>query len=156
MSNQKIIKGQIADATGHTDFAGTLDEAMTTIIDQVKNAGKWVYVNGNPFIFQNFDLAEEQGLKDMLMAEEDPMFVITPKLQGGAKKVSTVYRRRVTKQPLSKVLGAGTVAQLAVTVRNSHGKRFVDVIVSDYNQGTKRLSPHVDDIVDEIYNTFSR
>jgi hypothetical protein len=81
--NNIIVEGQIADASGHTDFQGTLDEAMEVIMNGVKNEGKWVYVNGNPYIFNNFDGAEEGQVRDMLMNEENPSFVLTGKLQGG-------------------------------------------------------------------------
>lgn len=84
LPSNKVISGEIFDASGHTDFMGSLDEAMQIIMDNVKNAGKWAYVNGNPFIFQNFDAAEEAQVKALLTDADEPHFLLTGKLQGGA------------------------------------------------------------------------
>ena len=81
---QKTVQGQIADASGHTDFLGTLDEAVTTIMDGVKNSGKWAYVNGNPFIFEKFDDTEAAQVRDLLNNADEPFFVLTGKVQGGS------------------------------------------------------------------------
>lgn len=151
--NNIIVSGQIADASGHTDFQGTLDEAITLIMDQVKTAGKWAFVNGNPFFFTNFDEQEAADLTDKLQAVENPNFVLTGKLQGGAPKAKSTatYRGQVVKQPLSKVLTGKTRAQLAVSVRSVGGNDVVDVIISDYNGGKARLAKHSKQILSAIF-----
>lgn len=80
----KQVQGQIADASGHTDFLGTLDEAVTTIMESAKNAGKWAYINGNPFIFSRYDDNEAGQVRDLLNSVDEPFFTLTGKLQGGA------------------------------------------------------------------------
>ena len=82
---QKQITGEIHDATGHTDFLGTIDQAVATIIQNVRNAGKWVYVNGSPFIFSQFNQAEELELRAALDSVEEPSFVLTGALVGGTR-----------------------------------------------------------------------
>lgn len=84
LPSQRIIKGQIADSSGHTDFEGNIDDAVNTIVEQVASAGKWVYVNGNPFISNNInDPIEQNNLRDALLEDENPSFVLTGSLQGG-------------------------------------------------------------------------
>ncbi len=86
MSNSKFTKqvtGQIADASGHTDFLGTIEEAVATIMENVTKNGKWAYINGNPFVFSKFDAAEADQVFNLLNESEDPHFTLTGKLQGG-------------------------------------------------------------------------
>lgn len=83
LPSQKIIRGQIADNSGHTDFEGTIDEAMDTILHNVTKAGKWVYLNGAPFIFKTFGLEEQNEVRNNLLQATDPTFLLTGKLQGG-------------------------------------------------------------------------
>jgi len=86
VASQKMVTGMIADSSGHSDFLGTLDDAVKTIMDGVNTAGKWVYVNGNPFMFDNpKDEAEHARLRNRLAAEDKPEFVLTGSLQGGAE-----------------------------------------------------------------------
>jgi hypothetical protein len=85
MSNSKKVIGQIADASGHTDYAGTLDEAVTFVMDAVQNSARWVYVNGNPFQFEKFDAIEAKSLRDAFDSVEEPSFVLTGVLQGGSR-----------------------------------------------------------------------
>ena len=88
LPSQKIIRGQIADASGHTDFEGSIDEAMDLIMHNVAKAGKWVYLNGSPFMFQNYDLTEQQEVREKLINAEEPNFMLTAKLQGGITLVA--------------------------------------------------------------------
>lgn len=81
----KQIVGQIADASGHTDFLGTLDDAVATIMENVKKAGKWAYINGNPFMFSKYDDTEAAQVRDLLDSVDEPHFILTGKLQGGAQ-----------------------------------------------------------------------
>lgn len=81
-SNKQVI-GQIADASGHTDYAGTIDQAVDFVMDAVKNQARWVYVNGNPFQFDKFDAIEAKALRDAFDSVEEPSFVLTGVLQGG-------------------------------------------------------------------------
>lgn len=83
INKQKKIEGQIADASGHTDFLGTLDEAVELIMDNVRNYGKWAYINGNPFVFEKYDDREARQVRELLDAVEQPHFVLTGKLEGG-------------------------------------------------------------------------
>lgn len=83
LPSQKIIRGQIADASGHTDFEGDIDEAMNLIMDNVTKAGKWVYLNGSPFMFQTYGIEEQEEVRNKLLNAEDPNFMLTAKLQGG-------------------------------------------------------------------------
>lgn len=82
---QKQVEGQIADASGHTDFLGTLDEAVTEIMNNVKNSGKWAYINGNPFTFNRFDEQEAAQVRALLDSVDEPFFTLTGKLQGGVQ-----------------------------------------------------------------------
>lgn len=88
--NTKRITGEIHDATGHTDFLGTLDDAVAVIMDNVKRAGKWAYVNGNPFVFTDYNAAEEAALREALDAVDEPAFVLTGALQGGTQPAKFV------------------------------------------------------------------
>lgn len=84
LPSQKIVKGQIADSSGHTDFLGSVDDAVKTILDGVATSGKWVYVNGNPHIIKDAkDVNERNNLAAALGAQENPEFVLTGSLQGG-------------------------------------------------------------------------
>jgi hypothetical protein len=84
LASQVIVKGMIADSSGHSDFLGSVDDAVTTILDGVQTAGKWVYVNGNPFIFNDAKNEAEQALlRNTLTAAENPEFLMTGSLQGG-------------------------------------------------------------------------
>lgn len=80
---QKQISGEIYDASGHTDFKGTLQEAVNTIVENCKKNGKWAYINGNPFIFDKFDDAEAEQVYNLLDAVEEPSFVLTGAVVGG-------------------------------------------------------------------------
>lgn len=152
--SQIIVKGQIADASGHTDFAGTLDEAMDLIMQQVTKAGKWVYLNGSPFMFQNYDHTEIQEVRDKLANAEEPSFMLTARLQGGAKVVAPVVRMHTTKSPISKVLNANRRAQIAVGLATKRGKNVIDVTVSDYNGSKKRLSKYREEILQAVLKTI--
>lgn len=164
---QKTVKGQIADASGHTDFTGTLDEAMETIMDMVKNAGKWAYLNGTPYIFNSFDPIEEKQARDLLNSVEEPSFVLTGKLQGGnatlvknrnvttTVKGKTVYRKRLISSPLSSFLVGKNCAQFAVVMKNNHGKTFVDIVASNYKGGKRKLARHKGAILTGVTNLLS-
>lgn len=150
MSNSQIIvKGQIADASGHTDFAGTLDEAMTIIMQQVTQAGKWVYLNGSPFMFQTYDLAEQEEVRQKLANAEEPSFMLTAKLQGGAAKCKV--RSKLTKSPISKVLSPSNRAQMAIGIDQSSGSPRISVTLSDYNGSKAKLSKYRTEILAAVF-----
>jgi hypothetical protein len=94
LASVKIIEGQIADASGHTDFRGNLDEAVDLIMENVKKHGKWAYVNGNPFVFERYDDRERAALLEALDSVDQPHFVLTGKLQGGRPQPSTIEQYR--------------------------------------------------------------
>ena len=156
LPSQKVIRGQIADASGHTDFAGDIDEAMDLIMDQVTKNAKWVYLNGTPYMFQNFDLTEQQEVRNQLITADEPNFTLTAKLQGGATKAKTpvavVVRGEISKQPISRVLNDRRRAQLAVGVQTSGGKTTVDVVVSNYNGAKAKVSTHRTAILAALWN----
>lgn len=81
--SQVIVTGQIADSSGHTDFIGSLDEAIEMIVEQSSKSGKWAYINGTPFMFQNHGLDEQDELRKMLANADEPNFMLTARLQGG-------------------------------------------------------------------------
>ncbi len=82
--SNKIVRGRIADQTGHTDFSDTIPAAVRKIVEVMQGTPKWVYVNGAPFFFENgFDKVDEQNLTDMLDESEDPTFVVAGALEGG-------------------------------------------------------------------------
>jgi len=85
MSNSKKVIGQIADASGHTDYAGTIDEAVAFVMEAVQNQSRWAYVNGNPFQFEKFDKVEADALRAAFNSVEEPSFVLTGVLQGGCR-----------------------------------------------------------------------
>lgn len=152
LPSQVIVNGQIADASGHTDFTGTLDEAMAMIMQQVTKAGKWVYLNGSPFMFQNYDLAEQEEVRQKLANAENPSFMLTAKLQGGA--LPTI-KRKTTKRPISQVLGASKRTQIALSVTKVNGKDVVNLTVSDYNGSKKRLAKHRESILRALFDELS-
>jgi hypothetical protein len=80
---QKQITGEIYDASGHTDWHGSLQDAVTTIMDNCKKFGKWAYINGNPFIFESYNDAEAEQVYNLLDASEEPSFVLTGAVVGG-------------------------------------------------------------------------
>jgi hypothetical protein len=155
--SQIQIKGQIADASGHTDFVGTLDEAMDLIMQQVTKAGKWVYLNGSPYMFQNYDHSEIQEVRDKLANAEEPTFMLTARLQGGAvatKASNTVIRTRTTKSPISKVLNANRRAHIAVGISKKGKKNIIDVTVSNFNGAQKKLAKYREDILQAVFKTI--
>lgn len=155
-ANKKIktVIGQIADSSGHTDFVGTVDEAVDTIVEQVKAAGKWVYVNGNPFIFGDpDDAAEINKLRNAFDVEDEPNFVLTGKLQGGASKRS-VFRSRVINGPVSRMLNTKNRPQLVVYAKQNGGVEYVDVLTTEYRNATTRLSKYGSEIVKSIAETL--
>lgn len=154
LPSQKIVKGQIADASGHTDFTGSIDEAMDLIMNQVTKAGKWVYINGNPFMFTSHSIAEQNELRGMLANAEEPTFMLTAKLQGGAAAVASV-KTKVTKSPLSAVLNKNNRAQMAVSVKTVKGKPVIDLTVSDFAGGRTRLSKNREQILSAILSALS-
>lgn len=147
-NNQIIVKGQIADSSGHTDFAGTLDEAMTIIMQQVTQAGKWVYLNGSPYMFQNYDLTEQEEVRQKLANADEPSFMLTAKLQGGA---TTCVRTKVTKSPISKVLSSSNRAQMTIGMKGRGASTKIDVTVSDYNGSKARLAKHREEILSAVF-----
>jgi len=151
--NNTIVEGAIVSMEGHTDFKGTLSDAITVIMDNVKQ-GKWAYLNNDPYFFQSYDEAEQEKAKDLLLAADQPVFTLTGALQGGAPKAKakTLVRGRITKKPISQMLTGKTRAQLAVSVRNDHGKEVVDVFISDYNGSRSKLQANQDKIIAAIFN----
>jgi len=156
LESQIVVRGQIADASGHTEFTGTIDEAMATIMDQVTKAGKWVYVNGNPFMFTNkHTLAEQAELRNMLATAEEPTFMLTAKLQGGAASVAKI-RTKVTKRPLSSVLNTRTRAHLAVSMGTSKGQPVIDLLVSDFGGSKGRLQRNREQILAAVFDALNK
>lgn len=148
------VTGQIADSSGHTDFEGSPDEAMELIVEQVKSAGKWAYVNGNPFMFNDIsDPNEIQDLRNKLLDSDNPNFVLTGKLQGGR---SSVVRSRVISQPISSFFNTKNRPQLAVVFKKNHGKEYVDVVMTDYKGSRKKLSAYRKKIADGITRAFNK
>jgi hypothetical protein len=98
---QKQFVGQIFDNSGHTDFLGTLDEAVALIMENVKQNGKWAYVNGAPYIMDKYDDNAAADLREALDSVENPHFVLTHKLQGGASEAAdlaaSLYAKHISK-----------------------------------------------------------
>jgi hypothetical protein len=127
--SQIVVNGQITDASGHTAFSGTIDEAMETIMEQVTKRGKWVYVNGNPFVFKNHSLMEQDELRGMLTNVEEPTFVLTAQLQGGVAAVEV--NTKVVKEPIGKTSKGN---HLGVSVNTRKGKPVINLVVSEANK----------------------
>jgi hypothetical protein len=84
MLNNKIIKGDYPDAFRSIRFTGTLDEAITTIIDKVKDGDMWLYINGIVFKrSNNYSSSELHTIRTKLMKAKEPMFNIIRTLPGG-------------------------------------------------------------------------
>lgn len=152
LPSQVVIKGQIADASGHTDFEGNIEDAMKTITEQVASAGKWVYVNGSPFIPKGniTDGVEQDALRNALLDDENPNFVLTGKLQGGA-----VVRNRNLKTPVSSFFNTKSRPQMAIVFKQNHGKTFVDVVASDYKGSRTKLAEYKEQILSAVHNALS-
>lgn len=77
----------ILDSSGHTELNQTAQEAVATIVEQVTTAGKWVFVNGNPFMPKDInDPVEQKILENMFYERENPEYQLTGTLKGGAVK----------------------------------------------------------------------
>lgn len=154
--DNKLVKGIILDASGHTELAQTVDEAVATIVDQVKSAGKWVFVNGSPFIFQNVDDPTEQNnLYDQLNNNEDAEYQLTGSLRGGATGKKKMVRSRVISAPVSSFFNSRNRPQLAVVMKTNHGKQVVDIVVSNYKGSRRKLASHAQAIQDGISHLLS-
>jgi len=80
-----IVEGAIESIQGHTDFKGTMYDAIELIMESAK-AGKFTYLNAEPYFFERFDADEVDAAADKLA--ENPNFTITDAMVGGcAKKV---------------------------------------------------------------------
>lgn len=154
INKQKQIQGQIADASGHTDFLGTLDEAVATIMENVKKAGKWAYINGNPFNFSKFDDNEAAQVRALLDSVDEPFFTLTGKLQGGARRTPTV-RVRTVKQPISQILNERQRAQLVVSISSVNGQEFVDAYVTSYSGAKERLKKASPSVVAAVLSALN-
>jgi len=145
---QKQVQGQIADASGHTDFVGTLDEAVATIFEGVQKSGKWAYINGTPFNFERFDDVERAEVYNALNAAEEPFFTLTGKLQGGAK---TIVRTRSVRRPISQLTNrAATRAQLVVNISTRDGVQHIETIVSEFGKAKSRLQKVRAQVLDSV------
>lgn len=154
LPSQIVVKGQIADSSGHTEFSGSIDEAMDLIMNHVTKLGKWVYVNGNPFMFTNKSIAEQKELRNMLETAENPTFMLTPELKGGAPAVAT--RTVTTKRPLRGVLNARNRAHLAVSIGRSKGKPHLDVTVTDYRGKKADLRKYRSHILKAVFEALEQ
>lgn len=150
--NNKLIKGIVLDASGHSEVMQTVDEAVATIVDQVKSAGKWVFVNGSPFIFQNVDDPNEQAnLFNQLNNNEDAEYQLTGSLRGGAStKKKKLVRGTVLSSPVSSFFNSRNRPQLAVVMKMNHGKEVVDIVVSNYKGSRRKLAGHTQEIMAQI------
>jgi hypothetical protein len=158
LPSQIVVRGQIADASGHTDFAGSIDEAMDLIMNQVTKNGKWVYVNGNPFMFTDHSLTEQNELRNMFTNAAEPTFMLTAKLQGGAaapKAKLPRVRTQVTKSPLSRIITPRNRAHMAVSVTSKGGQQEIKVMVSDHNGSKKRLAKNRGQIMQAIFDALN-
>lgn len=158
--NNKLIKGIVLDASGHSEVMQTVDDAVTSIVDAVKSAGKWVFVNGSPFIFQNVDDPTEQAnLFNQLNNNEDAEYQLTGSLRGGAaaKKAKVkLIRGRVLSSPVSSFFNSRNRPQLAVVMKSNHGKEVVDIVASNYKGSLRKLATHSQAIVEQINTLLAR
>lgn len=158
--NNKLIKGIVLDASGHSEVTKTVDEAVAHIVDQVKTSGKWVFVNGSPFIFQNVDDPNEQAnLFNRLNTTEDAEYQLTGSLRGGAsaakKTKPKLVRARVLSTPVSSFFNSRNRPQLAVVMKQNHGKEIVDVVVSNYKGSRHKLAGHTQEILAQVQNLLA-
>ncbi len=129
---EKVVIGQIADATGHTDFTGGLNAAVKNIIGLVKSTSKLVYVNGNPFFFEgDFSKAGEARLTAALDEEEEPTFVVTEALVGGA--VDRKFAVNITKKPLGSFITGKTRPHIVISLSKAGKVKTATAYISDYN-----------------------
>ena len=87
-TQNKIVRGRVADRSGHTDFEGTADEAAALVLDQNKNFSKWAFVKNEagemePFFFKTHSQQEVAQFKARLLAVDEPEFYVTGALTGG-------------------------------------------------------------------------
>jgi hypothetical protein len=86
MENRKY-KVNIADNTGHTTVEDlSIEAAMETIVENAEQKARWVWINGNPFNFEGTKARTEKNLNALraeLEAVEDPLIMLTGKVQGG-------------------------------------------------------------------------
>lgn len=84
-NKQKLIRGILADHSGHSDVELPIEEAIDFMIEQVRNQGKWLIVGDNPFFFETYDDGERATVTKMLEdCELEVAFVLSPEIKGGA------------------------------------------------------------------------
>ena len=81
----KTVTGQVADATGHTDFTGSIADAIKLISEKIKNSQMWAVVNGEPFFSKGSDELDGEYLTNAFEQAENPAFAIVGELVGGLK-----------------------------------------------------------------------
>lgn len=79
-SKVRLIKGMIADSSGHSDFSGSAEDATALIKENVQKHNKWVFIDNEPVFPQN-----DADFKDIQTRLETTggEFLVTAKLQGG-------------------------------------------------------------------------
>jgi hypothetical protein len=87
-SSAKAFTVNIADRTGHSSVANlSLDETVNTIVENVENKSRWLFINGEAVNFKGAgsQLKNEnvQMLRTMLENLNDPTILLTGTLVGG-------------------------------------------------------------------------
>lgn len=174
----KKVVGQIADQSGHTDFVGTVDEAVDLIFEEVKKTGKWTYINGSQFPIINFDTTERNAIIDAFENEEAPYFVIAGKLQGGKPTANELARIaianravrtrsfllnnnitvefRSSKRPVLETLAVeGVSLQLGISIRMSrNGDKVVRVETSSFAGADARVRNNIGLVMAALSEVF--
>lgn len=123
---KRMIRGAIADSSGHTDFNGTAEEAVELIKENVEKHNKWVFLGNEP-VFPQGD-ADYRAIRERMENGEVDEFTVTAKLMGGINlqtvKVATgltdkIGRRRSNPQLVLTLDGERKTAKLLVSNRKN-------------------------------------
>lgn len=138
MGKTRLIKGMIADSSGHSDFSDSPEAAVEVIKENVQKHNKWVFLNNEP-VFPQTD-ADFADIRNRMENGEVDEFLITARLQGGEVKVV-----RTTGAVINSLGSRRSTPQLAFTF---DGERdTVKLVMTGRESMVEKLSAHKQDII---------
>lgn len=144
-----LVKGSIADASGHTDFVGTVDEAMERITTEVKNHGKWVFVDNVPQVFTPGDAESVRNLRDAI-TQEGAEFTVTAALVGGAPAASGKAKAIYKAQGLTTSVKQDREATGISLAFKKDGDTMRCQVTVNNGTSVARLAEHKDQIMEAL------
>lgn len=134
----RLIKGMIADSSGHSEFSGTAEDAVKIIQENVQKHNKWVFLDNEP-AFPQTD-ADFRDIRNRMEAGEIGEFTVTAALQGGQVPV------KVVKDGVLNNLGKRrSIPQIAVTFDGERNKS--GIIITGRSATLEKLKGHKQAII---------